>query len=61
MEYPSLCIAAGVVLFLSKILLQLLIPDQSKYTEGVVGNKAMKDTEVPNPRRSSVCDCTCVD
>ena len=25
-----------------------------------IATKTMKGTEVPNPRRSSACDCTCV-
>ena len=38
MESLSLCYVAGFVLFL-KTLLQLPIPDLSKYTEGVVGDR----------------------
>ena len=40
MESLSLCIVAGVVLFcVIKTLLQLPIPDRSKYKEGVVDDK----------------------
>ena len=53
MESLSLCIAAGVV---SKSPLQLPIPDRSKYTEGVVGNKKWCNYDVTVSNGVNLCD-----
>ena len=55
MESLSLCIAAGVVLFYQR-LLQLPIPDRSKYTEGVVGNKNLCNYDVTVSNGVNLCE-----